>query len=152
MKWFLCVVFSIALVPSAMCQTSGKRAETVERLLIANETRINEAIKRRDLSGFKNLVTDDAVTVGSKGVAPVGELAKFLFATQFALVNFTIENPQVRMLSDNVALLTYKSTVVTTFDGKKTTGTTYASTVWVKRKGKWLAIFHQEADTQPPAS
>jgi len=152
MNLFLCLVFTIALAPAALWQTNVKKKETVERLLIANENRINEAIKKRDLGGFNNLVADDAVTVGSKGVVTAGELTKFLFDARFVLVAFSIEQPQVRMLDGDVALLTYKFTVVTSFDGKKTTGTTYASTIWAKRKSKWVAVFHQEADIPPPAN
>ena len=55
---------------------------------------------------------------------------------------------------DKTALVLYKWTGAGTMMGQPVPSPTYASTVWTKKGGKWVAIFHQEttAATPPPAA
>jgi hypothetical protein len=48
------------------------------------------------------------------------------------------------MLSKETALLTYRYTYDIVCAGKPEAGPLWATTVYVKRGGKWLIAFHQE--------
>jgi hypothetical protein len=49
-------------------------------------------------------------------------------------------------LGDDSAIVNYAWTGAGTFGDQPLAPTTLASTVWVKRDGKWLAAHHQETD------
>jgi hypothetical protein len=50
--------------------------------------------------------------------------------------------------SADVAVVTYKSTIQQTSEGKDTSGTFNSASIWVKKGGKWLEVFHTEAKAQ----
>jgi hypothetical protein len=55
------------------------------------------------------------------------------------------------MLNQDVAILTFSATQDATCGGAAEPSPVWASTVFVKRGGKWLAAFHQETPAQRPA-
>lgn len=50
--------------------------------------------------------------------------------------------------SADVAVITYKTTMQETSEGKDMSGTYNSASVWVKKGGKWLGVFHTELKTQ----
>jgi len=57
---------------------------------------------------------------------------------------------QVYWVDDKTAVLTYSWMGSGTYKGEAIPATTYSSTVWTERNGKWLAVFHQESAAAPP--
>jgi hypothetical protein len=50
--------------------------------------------------------------------------------------------------SADVAVIRYKATIQMTFEGKDMSGTYNSASVWVKKGGKWLEVFHTELKAQ----
>jgi hypothetical protein len=57
----------------------------------------------------------------------------------------------VNWIDKDTALLTYKLDADATCGGKKAPGSAYASSLWVKKNGKWLTAFHQQTPAAAPA-
>jgi hypothetical protein len=51
----------------------------------------------------------------------------------------------------NTVVVSYTWTGSGTMMGQPVPSPTYSSTVWTKRAGKWMAVFHQETVAPPPA-
>jgi hypothetical protein len=65
--------------------------------------------------------------------------------------DYTVGDIDVLMLNADTAILTYSATQDATCGGAAEPSPVWASTVFVRRGGKWLAAFHQETPAQRPA-
>lgn len=115
-----------------------------DKLLIAYERALLDAIAKADKASYQSLILPEGAWTMKSGFVPMKLLADGL--DSFQLAKWDIVNPRVVWLSDDSALLTYAWTGNGTFGGQPLTPTTLASTIWVKRGGKWLAVHHQETD------
>jgi uncharacterized protein (TIGR02246 family) len=146
-------------VPVALGQaTNGKPgsanagASSVADMLIAKERQVVDALMKKDAKTFNSLVAGDGILNGSQGRTVVADFTKMMFGPDYSLSNSTVEDPQVTMIDKDAAILTYKSTGTETMQGHTQTATSYATTIWVKRKGDWKAVFHQESMVAPTAA
>ena len=64
------------------------------------------------------------------------------------LRDYSLADLKVVFPSADVAVVTYKSTIQQTSEGKDTSGTFNSASIWVKKGGKWLEVFHTEAKAQ----
>jgi hypothetical protein len=125
------------------------RAATA-KALIANENKVNEAVAKGDAATFTSLLAPEAVSGdGSSGFTKAADLTKTL--NQLKISTWHIMNPQVVWIDDKSAVVAYIWMGAGTYMGKPIADTTYASTVWTERNGKWLAVFHQESNSAPAA-
>jgi hypothetical protein len=56
--------------------------------------------------------------------------------------SFTISDFNIVSVGENTIMSTYKVVVEGTYDGKDSSGTFNAGSVWKMKKGEWQAIFH----------
>jgi hypothetical protein len=63
-----------------------------------------------------------------------------------------MENPMVKRLDKDSAVITYKSTGTATYKGQASSESSYDTTIYVRRSGKWVAIFHQSTDMAKPGA
>jgi uncharacterized protein (TIGR02246 family) len=147
-------VVSIALgqATNSKPNSSSAGASSVADTLIAKERQVVDALMKKDAKTFNSLVASDGILNGSQGRMVVADFTKMMFGPDYSLSNSMVEDPQVTMIDKDTAILTYKSTGTETFKGHTETGTAYATTIWVKRKGDWKAIFHQESMIAPTAA
>lgn len=82
------------------------------------------------------------------GVMKVAEFVKSM--DQMKIGSWHIMDAQVHWVDDKTAVLTYTWMGSGTFKNEPVPPTTYASTVWTERNGKWVAVFHQESAAAPP--
>ena len=129
----------LALVP-AIAYAQNKAA--LEKALIANEQKVNEAVAKHDKATFLSLIAPGAVSVDKGGFMPVAEFAKVI--DQVKVTNWKINNPQVLWIDANNAIVTYTWTGAGTFANQPVDSPTLASTHWTKKGNKWLAVFHTE--------
>jgi ketosteroid isomerase-like protein len=137
------IVYETVQAPSAL-----------DKALIANEHKINEAVAKGDKAGFTALVTPDAWSMDAMGPMKVSEFANMF--DQLKVKTWKITDEKVAWVDPNTAIVTYKWTGSGTFQGQPVPSPTYASTVWTKKGDKWLAVFHQESEAakaapKPPA-
>ena len=129
----------------AQDKTAAKPNDTTEKLLIANERALHEAVAKADKASFLSLVlVPESIWTTKGGFVPMELLANGL--EQFELTKWDIVNPRVTWLGETSAIVTYVWTGTGTFQNQPLASTTLASTAWTRRNGKWLAVHHQQTD------
>ncbi|HJQ52824.1 MAG TPA: nuclear transport factor 2 family protein [Gemmatimonadaceae bacterium] len=120
-----------------------------------------QAIKDRDVQAAMRLTDDPCIVTGAQGVARITHqaFAGMLQAGGWTLHEFTLSDMQVRLLSEDVAILAYRVKESLTVEGKAIMLDASDSSTWVKRDGQWMCALHTEAlmgdpfgrDKQPSA-
>jgi hypothetical protein len=131
-------------VTEAQQKTLATPNDTTEKTLVANERALYDAVAKADKGSFQSLVLPEGVWTTPLGFTPMNLLADAL--DNFQLPKWGMENPRVIWSDDNSALLLYARTGGGTLGEQRFAATTLASTLWTKRNGKWVAVYHQETD------
>ena len=129
----------LALIPGI---SYGQDKAALEKTLIANERKINEAVAKGDKAAFTALVAPDAVSADKTGFMPVAEFVKMM--DRLKLTTWKIDNPTVQWIDANNAVVNYTWTGAGTFMKQPVDSPTVASTVWTKKGTTWHATFHSE--------
>ena len=129
-------------------QAASKAA--LEKTLMANENKVADAVAKHDVKTFNDLVTSDAVSADQGGFMKVADFVKSF--DQVKIASQHTMDMQVSWVDDKTAIVRYTWMGSGTFMGQPMPATTYASTVWTERNGKWVAVFHQETPMAPPAA
>ncbi len=134
------------LVPTPLpyYDSAAQAQSALDKALIANEQKINEAVAKGDKAAFTALVAPDAWSIDSAGLMKVSDFAAML--DQLKIKTWKLSDEKVSWVDANTAIVTSKWTGSGTFQNQPVPGTTYASTVWTKKGGKWIAVFHQESE------
>jgi hypothetical protein len=147
----ICMAVVATLIFASVCAAQcgpakAKATGSVEDAIIEHERQILEAIKKRDANAFKSLVDMNGTEVGSMGARKISEGLSELFSPDLTFAEIKMEDPQVMMLGKDAAILTYKSSGTATMKGKTESGMSFDTTVYAKRGGKWIAVFHQTSE------
>ncbi len=137
------ILLAIA-VTEAQNKIAAKPNDTTEKMLIANERALHDAVAKADKASFLSLVLADGIWTTKQGFVPMERLVNGL--DQFELTKWDIVNPRVTWLDEDSAIVVYAWTPTGTFHNQPLASTTLASTVWTRRHGKWLAVHHQQTD------
>jgi uncharacterized protein (TIGR02246 family) len=119
----------------------------VEQELLELEKKYWQAIKDKDADAAIRLSDDSCIVTGAQGVARInGEaLARMMDAASHTLHDFTISEDQVRLLSDDVAIVAYNVHEHLTVEGKPVTLDAADASVWVRRNRRWVCALHTES-------
>jgi hypothetical protein len=120
--------------------TNAKSALT--EMLISREKEVWELIKKKDIQGFSTYLADDQLYVTNDGVHTKAETVKSVGAGN--LSELTVDEWKVLTIDKDAALVTYRVTAKGMVNGQEASSVTRESTLWAKRGGKWLAVFHQD--------
>jgi hypothetical protein len=138
--------------PAPYYENAAQAQGALDKVLIANENKVNDAVAKGDKAAFTALVAPDAWSIDSMGLMKVADFAAVL--DQVKIKTWKISDEKVSWVDQNTAIVTYKWTGSGTFQGQPVPGVVYTSTVWAKKGDKWLAVFHQESEaaktTAPP--
>ena len=141
------------LVPTApVLYETAQTPSALDRAIIANENKLNDALSKKDKAAFSALVTPEAIGLDSMmGVLKTSDFIAMF--DQVTLTSWKISDEKVHWIDPNNAVLAYKWTGTSTYQGQKLPSPVWASTVWTKKGDKWLATFHQETEAvkAPPA-
>ena len=139
-------IIPLTLVVVAVTFASGqmKRNNSVEAEIIALEKRAFEAWKNKDKKFFEEHMSEDAQYLDLNGVGAKAQYVKAIIENSCTVSSYSLDNTKVTMLSKDAALLTYRYTHDAVCGGIPEASPLWASTVYVKRGGKWLIAFHQE--------
>ncbi len=152
----LLATLTFATIAAAQCGpakpkgTSG--AGTLDDMIIAQEKAIIEAIKKGDAAAFKSMVDQNGTAIDSNGIKKISDVTPMLFDASLKFSEYTLEDPKVMMVDKNTAMINYKSSATATMNGKSQTGSSYETTIFVRRAGKWIGVFHQSTEIQKPAA
>ncbi len=150
----LVATLMFASICAAQCgpaKPKGAAAGSLDQMVIAQEQMIIDAIKKRDANAFKSYVDMDGTVVGSDGMHKMSEAITMMFGEDMSFASYTLEDPQVKMVGKDTAMISYKSSATMTYKGKTESGTSFETTVYVRRAGKWVAVFHQSSEMAKPA-
>src|ERR1700730_8045821 len=121
-------------------------------LLALGQTQEIEAIKKtnvqwlncyakRDTITLGKILANDFVLIAQNGLPQTRqEVLSGMLSPNMETISVKVDSANVRLLSPDVALLNAWSTFVYKFDGNEMTGKTSYQDVYVKRKGRWMAV------------
>lgn len=143
-KIFVFMMIAIAASSAVFGQMKSKDGgNSVDAQLIALEKRAWEEWKNKNGSFYKTLLIDEAVNVTAEGVADKSQIIKNV-SSGCEVKSFSLDNIKVIMLDKDAAILTYTAMQDGVCGGKTIPAKVLASSVYVKRGGKWLNAFYQE--------
>jgi hypothetical protein len=127
-----------------------------EAEVIAKEKGVWETIKSKDYEAFAALLADDQLEVSQSGVWDKAGTIANVKTYEFTEVNFA--DWKVLNVDPDLVVTTYTLSLKGKQNGKDFPPGDYrASSAWVNRNGKWLAIYYQECGVEkmpapPPGS
>ena len=135
----LCLIYGGAL----LAQDAKSDVTSIEKSLW-------EAWKNKQTEPFEQNLTDNSVGVSSMGVqAGKAQMIKELTSSPCDVRSYSLSDWQVHELSADTVLVTYKAKQDATCQGNKIPAEVVASSVYVKKDGKWMAASHFEAPAMP---
>jgi hypothetical protein len=105
-----------------------------------------EAYKGKQADALKKYYATDYCGVYAEGFKTVDKEVADMEKTD--LRDYSLADTKVAFPEAKVAVITYKVTMHSTFAGQDTSGTYNSASVWIKRSGKWLTVFHNETKAQ----
>jgi len=107
------------------------------------------AMQTKDADIAEEMTDDGCIVVGAQGVSAIDAktMGKLTTEGKWQLDDYTFDekNAQVRMLSDDVAIVAYKVNERVVVDGEELPVEANDASVWVRRDGKWLCALHTES-------
>ena len=123
-------------------------AKKNETDLIELERAYWEAIRDQDVDRAMSLTDDQCIVAGARGVAMIDRKAfvGMMSTANFKLHEFELSpNLQVRFLTDDVAIVAYDVREKATVEGKPVSMEAADTSVWVRRKDRWVCALHTES-------
>ena len=111
--------------------------------LVANERAIWEALKAKNYDGFASALAPDSIEVEPNGVHDKAGTMRLVRGFDFSKADLS-EFRAVPFDSD-AGLVAYKVKLPGSQPAE------YHSTIWAKKDGKWMAVFHQGTPISPGA-
>ncbi|MBV8856267.1 MAG: nuclear transport factor 2 family protein [Acidobacteria bacterium] len=121
--------------------------------LEAKERAIWDAIKAKNWDAFSGMLADDFVIVEEGGAQTKAQMMEDM--KKYDLTEYTLSDFRMVKVDADLAVLTYTASEKSSFGGKPTSGKpAHASSAWINRGGKWVAVYHQESEAveMPAAS
>ena len=120
--------------------------------LLALEKQYWNALKKKDVNAALRLTADPCILTGPQGVSQIGHqaLAQMMEAASWNLDHFELTNPQVKLLSDDVAIIAYTVKEKLTVDGEPVELEAADASTWVWSNDRWLCALHTEAISGDP--
>jgi uncharacterized protein (TIGR02246 family) len=129
----------------AMSKMKGK--ESLQEAITAMERRAWEAVKARDAKAFSDLFAADGTMADAGGINSRDTFLQTL--SDLIISEYSLSDIKVMMIDKDSALITYKADVKGSFKGQAfPPNPNYVSSIWTKRGGKWMAVYHQETMAQ----
>jgi hypothetical protein len=132
--------------PSPKPKPKMTKAQVLKKLS-ANETALWNAWKNKDAKPFQNSLAADGVMIGEEGVGTKADVVQMMGSSPCEIKSFTLSDWKISMVNADAAVLTYKGVADGTCGGQPIP-TVWASSLWVNRKGKWMAFSHQETSVK----
>lgn len=125
--------------PAAKASVAASPAVPAELTIgtdpIANEKAIWDALKAKNFDGFSAALAADAIEIEPHGVFDKAGILKAVSAFDFS--KSELSDFKATTLDPDAVLVTYVVTNAAPAPAER------HSTIWARRNGKWLAVFHQ---------
>src|SRR2546423_12440473 len=131
MRKFLVTVGLLMFATFGFGQASKGKNSDVEQKLTSQEKQLWEAWKNKDMSPFKQNLTDDTVMVDPTGIVQGKDKAvDSLTKAPCDVKSYSLGDIKVDWIDRDAALLTYKADSDATCGGQKTPPSVYAASLW----------------------
>ena len=127
-------------------------ARAIEKELIELENQYWQAIRDRDIEAAIRLTDDPCIVTGAQGVGSIDRqtYTKMMENASWKLNKFELRDVQVRLLSEDVAIVAYRVKEELMVEGKPLTLEAADASTWVRRDGGWVCALHTEAVAGDP--
>jgi len=117
----------------------------------SREKEIWATVEKKDSAAFSANLAADFIFVNSNGVSDKAATVQGL-SSSGTLSNLTFSDWKFVSLDKDAALLVYTLKGSSAANGQTNPFSSYASTLYVARDGKWQVLYHQDCDvsTEPP--
>ena len=122
----------------------GKNA-AAEQEIQKLETGLWQAWKDHNTGPFEEHLTIDSIDISGPPLHGKANILKEMGSANCQISSFSVSGFSYTWLSRNSLIVTYEASQDGSCGGNKLPGKVYASSVWVKRGGKWMTAFHQES-------
>ena len=127
---------------------SPAAAAMTEADAIAKEKAVWDTIKNKDWDAFGNMLADDQMEVTGEGVND--KAASIASVKKFEPTEVVFSDWKFLPIDKDAFVVIYTANTKGKYDGKEfKPQSARCSSAWVKRAGKWLAIYHQECEVKP---
>jgi uncharacterized protein (TIGR02246 family) len=120
----------------------------IERQVLDLEKKYWKALKDGDVDTAASLTDEPCFITGANGIGSVDHRSfkNMMRNAEYQLNAVRVgDDAQVRLLSDDVAIVAYRVTEDITVGGQPITVEAADSSTWVRRDGRWLCALHSEA-------
>ncbi len=148
-RFILFCVTLIALAPVCFAQAGpAKPAESAsnEKAITDLKKSAWETYKNKQGDAFKKLMSKDYYGEYAEGIKNLDREVADMAKTD--LREYSLADMKVVFPSTGVAVIMYKTTMQQTSEGKDMSGPYNSASIWVKKGGKWLEVFHTELKAQ----
>ena len=124
-----------------------KSEATDAKELIQLEKRYWQALQDQDGATAARLSDEPSILAGAQGVSSLDRktIASMFDAFESKLESFELKSPQVRFLTDDVAVVAYTVHEELIVEGKPLAVDAADSSTWIRRDGGWLCALHSES-------
>jgi hypothetical protein len=116
---------------------------------VAKEKAIWDTIKNKNYEAFANMLAEDQIEVSGEAVwDKTGAVASI---REFEPTEVSFSDWKFLSIDKDAFIVNYTANVKGKYRGKDfPLESSRASSAWVNRNGRWLAIYHQECPVRPP--
>jgi hypothetical protein len=145
MKKIVASALTLLIIASlALAQAKAGNA-AVEQTLIDMEKQLWEAWKNKSAEAFGRHLGDNFIIVEQFGVARgKSVVVNQITSAACDVTSYSLSDTKVDWLTKDMALVTYKADQDATCGGQKIPSPVYAASLWQKKNGQWLSVYHQE--------
>ena len=124
-----------------------QHTDTLQQDLLAKERQYWTAIKEKDSASAVSLSDEDCLVVGAQGIGTLSKAAleKMLQGARHELRDFSIEDPRLHPISEDVMALAYKVREELEVEGQVVRLVAYDTSLWTRRDGQWVCAMHTES-------
>jgi hypothetical protein len=124
--------------------------ENNKEAIISKEKAAWQAFKDKKSDDFKKLLSPELVAVYGPGISNLQKELDAISKTD--IKSYDLSDFNVVFPDPGTAIITYKAKIEATSEGKDTSGTYNAGSVWRMMKGQWQAIFHTDMKEETAAN
>lgn len=139
-----CVSLILALAIPFPGRAANEPSVALQEELVQLERQSWEAWKKQDGKFFEAFLSEDHAEVGFGGLTNKGQVVAGIASGVCEVANYTLDHFALKMLRDDVALLTYYESQETSCQGKAVPSPCWVSSLYMKRGKRWLNVLYQQ--------
>jgi hypothetical protein len=146
MRSRLLLLVLVSFTALALAQKPAPATNALKQTLVQLEKQSWDAWQKRDGKFYEHFLSEDHVEVGGSGRSSKTEVANFVGSPVCVVKSYAVNDFELTMFNEQTALLTYHAEQDTTCHGNPVTSPVWISSLYVKRKGRWLNALYQQTN------